>query len=113
MSDPLDEKLIKFGANSPKIEAEGLDDLLSPLSEPPPAPDYLPVKAALYWNDLTKVLVARQTLTSADLGALEVLCSLFERAQRLSAAGMPVNAALAKEVRLYHREFGLTPTSRI
>ena len=83
MANKNDGKVTKIGAKSRDIDAKGLKTLVAPLQNPSPAPQHLPVKTALYWNDLAKILVARQTLTAADLGTLELLCVLFERAQRL------------------------------
>lgn len=112
MVEKFDGKVTAIDAKSPEIEQEAPETLLEPLRNPPPVPPHLPIKAALYWKDLAAILVARKTLTRADLGSLETLCILFNRIQMMTIVGVAIPAALANQLRLYHREFGLTPASR-
>ena len=101
-----------------------------PLDEAVNRPEYLSDLAAAEWDRVAPNLVAMRVVTSADLTGLAVYCEAVARWRRLAelvARSAPVvnrDGAVVKnplysqvrdaaaEVRVWAREFGLTPSAR-
>lgn len=89
------------------------DDLQFPLAEGEvPAPDWLRPEAQDYWQHIVLVLQAKQVLTVADLGALEVMRALYGVVRRVVSAGTYPSPSVVAQLRLYQAESGLTPIGR-
>ncbi len=64
------------------------------------------------WDEMHPMLMANKVLTKADLHQLAVMCVFFGQIALDSAAGRPISAANASEMRKQFAEFGMTPSSR-
>ena len=64
------------------------------------------------WDDMHPMLMANKVLTKADLRQLAVTCMFWGQIALDSAAGRPISAANASEMRKQFAEFGMTPSSR-
>lgn len=89
-----------------------------------PAPDWLPVGAAVEWTRVMPILAERRILTAGDLGSLENYCLCIGRVRQLEAEIQDTgdtelmlklfraqDKAMAS-ARLLAAELGLTPVSR-
>ena len=101
-----------------------------PLERAIDRPDWLSDRAAEEWDRVVPHLVAMRVITDADLSGFAIYCEAVARWRRLAelvAASPPVvnrDGAVVKnpvyaqvrdaaaEVRLWAREFGLTPSAR-
>jgi P27 family predicted phage terminase small subunit len=124
---PTKLKLLRGNPGHRKIEPEPL-----PLDEPIVKPPWLSELAAEEWDRVIGHLEAMQTVTAADTTALAVYCEAVARWRGLAevvASSPPVvrhgesgilvkNPAYSQardaaiEVRMFAREFGLTPSAR-
>lgn len=86
---------------------------LPPVSEVPPAPDWLPnAHAVKEWDRLAPILVANKLLTEAGTSALGMLCALHGKLVQLWAAGEAPVASMVAQYRNLINDFGLTPVSQ-
>lgn len=92
------------------------------LDRTPPAPAWLAPHARAEWKRVAPILVARGTITKADLGMLESYCAAAGSARQIAEAlatmslpdpklgGLQIRyATLARQLAA---EFGLSPVSR-
>lgn len=77
------------------------------------APDWLCCPEAVdAWQKFTSQLSAARVLADADLTALAHLCNLHGRCVQMWRAGLQPKAAELTQLRLFFKEFHLTPHSR-
>lgn len=77
----------------------------------PPFPLRGPV-AVGEWNRIAPLLESQRVLTTADLSMLATAVNVMDVVQRtFESGGRPTGADL-NQVRMFYREFGLTPSSR-
>ena len=86
---------------------------LPPLTQAPPAPDWLPnAHAVKEWNRLAPILSANRLLTEAGLSALGMLCALTGRLIQLWTAGELPTGHMLAQYRNLTNDFGLTPVAQ-
>ena len=92
------------------------------LVKAPPAPKHLSRQAKAEWKRVMPQLIARQTLTKADLGNLEAYCAAVgasrQIAEKMAEGELPdlklggLQIRYSTLARQLAAEFGLTPVSR-
>ncbi|MHA1225276.1 MAG: P27 family phage terminase small subunit [Candidatus Hodarchaeales archaeon] len=81
----------------------------------PDPPEWMDEVAKNKWRELAKALYQLGLLTEVDVGALEALCQLYAKWRRVTEnkqSGTHAEVTLARELRMWYAEFGMTPSSR-
>jgi len=104
------EKIKRGYARPSTMSGETLE--FEEITEVPPAPQYMEIRAKQYWDRIVPILLGKRVLTIADLESLEVACVMYGKIRQCAEAGMDINAAQVTQFRLFQTEFGLTPASR-
>lgn len=106
---PKSQKLLE-GTHRKDRDAKTLD---LPAPSDLKAPDWLCCPEAVEaWGKFTTQLSAAGVLSDADLTALAHLCNLHGRCVQMWRAGLQPKAAELTQLRLFFKEFHLTPHSR-
>lgn len=99
------------GTDRPDRAANDAPDF-SPVSQFPPAPQYLNPDGASMWATLGPELVASRVLQVVDLYPLEQLCYAWSRFRKKAKADMDITAAEDTALKSLFSEFGMTPAAR-
>ncbi|MBH2010059.1 MAG: hypothetical protein I8H71_10200 [Xanthomonadaceae bacterium] len=113
MPNPGKPHALKVLTGSRRISKTGPAVSFTPLTEAPPAPEWLlNDEARTEWRRLVPILVATRLINPALVSVLGHVCCLHGSIARTLAAGAMPKPALVAQYRLLLNDFGLTPAAR-